>query len=137
MVLGTSRHTHAQSSTSAPTSIIVFGSRLFLYFQNALPNSMPCVKFNPDTNIPDLTGQVIIVTGGNAGLGLETIRELAKHNPIRIYLAARSKDKAHPPSKSSRREQARNYPSLSSSSTYHPSQASKSPPQPSRATHLV
>lgn len=51
-------------------------------------------SFHPDNDIPDLSGQVIIVTGGNAGLGLETIRQLAKHNPARIYLAARSKDKA-------------------------------------------
>lgn len=45
-------------------------------------------------NIPDLSGQVIIVTGGNVGLGYETIRQLSLHNPARIYLAARSKDKA-------------------------------------------
>jgi NAD(P)-dependent dehydrogenase (short-subunit alcohol dehydrogenase family) len=45
-------------------------------------------------DIPDLSGQVIIVTGGNAGLGYETIRQLAEHNPSRIYLAARSQDKA-------------------------------------------
>ncbi|KAB2571022.1 putative oxidoreductase [Lasiodiplodia theobromae] len=50
--------------------------------------------FNPDQDIPDLSEQVIIVTGGNAGLGLETVRQLAKHNPSRIYLAARSKEKA-------------------------------------------
>ncbi|KAI3554596.1 hypothetical protein CABS01_15126 [Colletotrichum abscissum] len=45
-------------------------------------------------NIPDLRDQVIIVTGGNVGLGFETIRQLSKHNPARIYLAARSRDKA-------------------------------------------
>lgn len=45
-------------------------------------------------DIPDLHDQVIIVTGGNAGLGYETIRQLSLHSPTRIYLAARSKDKA-------------------------------------------
>lgn len=50
--------------------------------------------FQPDHDVPDLTGQVIIVTGGNAGLGFETIKQLAQHNPARIYLAARSTDKA-------------------------------------------
>lgn len=45
-------------------------------------------------NIPDLKDQVIIVTGGNAGLGLETVKQLSSHNAARIYLAARSQDKA-------------------------------------------
>lgn len=45
-------------------------------------------------DIPDLTDQIIIVTGGNAGLGLETIRQLGAHNPARVYLAARSQEKA-------------------------------------------
>ena len=44
--------------------------------------------------IPDLSGQVIIVTGGTAGLGLECIRQLSTHNPAHIYLAARSQEKA-------------------------------------------
>ncbi|KAE8381493.1 short chain dehydrogenase [Aspergillus bertholletiae] len=52
------------------------------------------VNFRPDHDIPDLSGQVIIVTGGNSGLGFETIKQLAKHNPAHIYLAARSSEKA-------------------------------------------
>ena len=51
-------------------------------------------SFAPDTDIANLSGQVIIVTGGNSGLGRETIYQLAKHNPARVYMAARSKDKA-------------------------------------------
>ncbi|KAH7016672.1 hypothetical protein EDB80DRAFT_888023 [Ilyonectria destructans] len=51
-------------------------------------------SFNPDKDIPDLSGKVVLVTGGNTGLGLETILQLSKHHPAHIYLAARSEEKA-------------------------------------------
>jgi len=51
-------------------------------------------SFEPDTDIPDLSGKVIIVTGGNTGLGKESVLQLAKHNPSQIYLAARTESKA-------------------------------------------
>ncbi|KAG8678437.1 hypothetical protein FRC08_017779 [Ceratobasidium sp. 394] len=43
--------------------------------------------------IPDLTGQTMIVTGGNAGIGRETSKALLNKN-AKVYLAARSKSKA-------------------------------------------
>lgn len=46
--------------------------------------------FTPDTDIPDLSGKVIIVTGGSSGLGKESVHQLAKHNPARIFLGART-----------------------------------------------
>ena len=49
--------------------------------------------FNPDLDIKDLSGKVIIVTGGNTGLGKEAVLQLAKHNPSHIYLAARTPSK--------------------------------------------
>ncbi|USP81146.1 hypothetical protein yc1106_08420 [Curvularia clavata] len=51
-------------------------------------------SFNPATDIGSLEGKVILVTGGNAGLGKQTIAYLAAHGPARIYLAARTESKA-------------------------------------------
>ncbi|KFX94127.1 hypothetical protein V490_04502 [Pseudogymnoascus sp. VKM F-3557] len=48
------------------------------------------VKFDPDQDIGDLHEKVILVTGGNNGLGKETVLRLAKHNPKCIYLGTRS-----------------------------------------------
>ncbi|CCO31032.1 putative oxidoreductase C736,13 OS=Schizosaccharomyces pombe (strain 972 / ATCC 24843) GN=SPCC736.13 PE=3 SV=1 [Rhizoctonia solani AG-1 IB] len=44
--------------------------------------------------IPDLTGRVFIVTGGNAGVGKETCKALLNKN-AKVYLAARNKSRAH------------------------------------------
>ncbi|RAL11048.1 putative short-chain dehydrogenase/reductase family protein [Aspergillus homomorphus CBS 101889] len=51
-------------------------------------------SFQPQRDIIDLSEKVILVTGGNTGLGKETIVQLAQHNPARIYLAARNEIKA-------------------------------------------
>ena len=40
----------------------------------------------------DITGKVIIITGATDGMGLETARELAKHNP-RLVLVGRNTEK--------------------------------------------
>ncbi|KAF6760959.1 hypothetical protein DFP72DRAFT_881900 [Ephemerocybe angulata] len=52
----------------------------------------PKSKFSVD-NIPDLTGQVVIVTGANTGIGKETAKALLNHN-AKVYLAAGDKTRA-------------------------------------------
>jgi len=44
------------------------------------------------TNIPDLAGKVIIVTGGNSGLGYESVKAFAE-NGAEVILASRSLEK--------------------------------------------
>ncbi|KAB5591767.1 Oxidoreductase [Ceratobasidium theobromae] len=58
-------------------------------FSQAFP---PKPQFTVD-HIPDLAGQVMIVTGGNTGVGRETCKALLNKN-AKVYLAARSKLKA-------------------------------------------
>ncbi|KAI9731321.1 MAG: hypothetical protein M1834_005224 [Cirrosporium novae-zelandiae] len=50
-------------------------------------------KFDPENDIPDLSGKVIFVTGGNAGLGKAAILQFAKHQPAHIYLSGRDATK--------------------------------------------
>ncbi|KAI0662127.1 NAD(P)-binding protein [Cubamyces menziesii] len=52
----------------------------------------PKSKFSVD-QIPDLTGRVVIVTGGNVGIGYETIKALLPRN-AKVYMASRNKEKA-------------------------------------------
>ncbi|KAG8422619.1 mdj1 protein precursor [Metarhizium acridum] len=47
------------------------------------------VPFEPDKDIPSLDGKVILITGGNNGLGKQAVCEYVKHNPKQIWLAAR------------------------------------------------
>ena len=43
-------------------------------------------------NIPDLSGKVIIVTGGNSGLGYESAKAFAE-NGVEVILTSRSVEK--------------------------------------------
>ncbi|KAI8663059.1 hypothetical protein LRP88_07265 [Fusarium phalaenopsidis] len=52
------------------------------------------ISFNPERDIPSLHGKVILVTGGNTGLGKQAVVEFARHKPLQIWLAARNLQKA-------------------------------------------
>ncbi|KAA1470089.1 NAD-P-binding protein [Dentipellis sp. KUC8613] len=50
-------------------------------------------SYDPNRDIPDLTGKIAIVTGANAGIGLRTSEQLALHG-AKVYLACRTGSKA-------------------------------------------
>ncbi|PQE22142.1 short-chain dehydrogenase reductase protein [Rutstroemia sp. NJR-2017a BBW] len=52
------------------------------------------VPFKAERDIPPLDRKVILVTGGNIGLGKQCVLEYARHNASVIYLAARNLTKA-------------------------------------------
>jgi len=52
------------------------------------------MPFNPDRDIPALSGKAIFVTGGTAGLGQGSITELAKHHPAHIFFSGRNQQNA-------------------------------------------
>ncbi|CAD6564186.1 MAG: hypothetical protein CYPHOPRED_003209 [Cyphobasidiales sp. Tagirdzhanova-0007] len=55
---------------------------------------MKVSAFNPTSDIPDLAGKVILVTGGTGGLGKESVLALAKHHPRHITFTGRNAAKA-------------------------------------------
>ncbi|KAH8097034.1 NAD-P-binding protein [Cristinia sonorae] len=55
-------------------------------------NSSSSPQWDIDRDVPNLEGKVIIVTGGNAGLGFATVQHLVRHG-AKIYMASRSKEK--------------------------------------------
>ncbi|KAJ7612679.1 NAD-binding protein [Roridomyces roridus] len=52
----------------------------------------PSSKFKPERDIPDLSGKIVLVTGGNAGIGYHTVKHLLLKN-AKVYLAGRSREK--------------------------------------------
>ncbi|SLM40832.1 oxidoreductase bli-4 protein [Lasallia pustulata] len=51
-------------------------------------------KFDPNTDIPDLSGRTYIVTGGSAGIGFGIVAHLLQHNAAKILLLSNKKQHA-------------------------------------------
>ncbi|KAJ6552999.1 hypothetical protein B0H19DRAFT_1377706 [Mycena capillaripes] len=49
--------------------------------------------FLPQRDMPDLSGKIALVTGGNTGIGYHTVKQLLLKN-AKVYIAARSPEKA-------------------------------------------
>lgn len=74
-----------------PSALKVFGHFLYQFTLGSYV-FVPKSKFSED-NVPDLTGKVVIVTGGNTGIGKETCKVLLRKN-AKVYLAARNEARA-------------------------------------------
>ncbi|KAE9405286.1 NAD(P)-binding protein [Gymnopus androsaceus JB14] len=62
-------------------------------FHSYISHNFPPKPTYSIDQIPDLTGQVIIVTGSNAGIGKLVVEQLLKNN-AKVYMAARSQERA-------------------------------------------
>lgn len=51
-------------------------------------------SFDPNKDIPTLTGKVYIVTGGSAGIGFGIVAHLLQHSPAKIYLLSNKEEHA-------------------------------------------
>ncbi|KAI9748396.1 MAG: hypothetical protein M1835_001801 [Candelina submexicana] len=51
-------------------------------------------KFDPNTDIPDLSGKVYVVTGGSAGIGYGIVAHLLQHKASKILLLSKKEEHA-------------------------------------------
>ncbi|KAI1378038.1 NAD(P)-binding protein [Hypoxylon crocopeplum] len=49
-------------------------------------------KFDPNTDVPDLSGKVFVVTGGSAGIGYGISAHILQHNPAKLYLLGKKEE---------------------------------------------
>lgn len=50
--------------------------------------------FDPNTDVPDLSGQVYIITGGSAGIGFGILAHILQHDPEKVYLLSNKEEHA-------------------------------------------
>ncbi|KAI1770125.1 NAD(P)-binding protein [Hypoxylon cercidicola] len=49
-------------------------------------------SFDPETDIPDLSGKVFVVTGGSAGIGFGISAHILQHNCAKLYLLGKKEE---------------------------------------------
>ncbi|KAL0066451.1 short-chain alcohol dehydrogenase [Marasmius tenuissimus] len=64
----------------------------FHTFRKMLSQSFPPKPTFSVDQIPDLSGRVVMVTGGNTGIGYETAKAVLAKN-AKVYIACRSSEK--------------------------------------------
>ncbi|CAG9941540.1 unnamed protein product [Clonostachys rosea f. rosea IK726] len=52
------------------------------------------INFELERDVPELTGKVLLITGGTGGLGAGAAALLAKRNPSKIYITGRNEEAA-------------------------------------------
>ena len=53
---------------------------------------MPGNKFDPNSDIPDLSGKVFVVTGGSAGIGFGICAHLLQHGCEKLYILGKKEE---------------------------------------------
>ncbi|KAI1642398.1 uncharacterized protein F4817DRAFT_362297 [Daldinia loculata] len=48
--------------------------------------------FDPNTDVPDLSGKVFVVTGGSAGIGYGISAHILQHGPAKLYLLGKKEE---------------------------------------------
>lgn len=51
-------------------------------------------KFDPNTDVPDLSHKIYVVTGGSSGIGYGIVAHLLQHNAAKIYLLSMKEEHA-------------------------------------------
>jgi len=64
-----------------------------LTFLRAMPEQPPAIDISEYSKPSHVAGRVVVITGGNAGLGYATAEHFARLKPARLIISSRSQEK--------------------------------------------